>query len=71
MDDIFAINISDEDMSSSSDANSSQIEDRARFIAAQSRCANLLIHNSNGLPSMNRIRVSAEERPIMIDRSAI
>lgn len=63
-------NTSDDDSSSSSDATSTQIEDRARFAAAQSRCEILLMFNSNGLPSSTFFRATASDGPIMVDREA-
>lgn len=63
--------IVDEDSSSSSDASSAPIEERARFAAAQSRCANILIFGRKGLPNDVFIRGSSSAGPVVIDRSII
>ena len=67
-------NISDDSNSSSSDATSQVLEDRARFAADQSRCANVLIFGRKGLPSDVFVRASgstAVHNPIVVDRSVI
>lgn len=52
LEDVLATNVSDDGSSSSSEATSTQVEDHARFVAAQSCCANVLIFNKNGLQVM-------------------
>ena len=67
-------NISDDDSSSSSDATSAAIEDRARFAAAQARCANILIFGRKGLPNDVFVRANDQSvirEPIIVDRSAL
>lgn len=60
-----------DDSSSSSDATSVPGEDRARFAAAQSRCANVLIFGRKGMPADVFTRAStstAQPEPITIDK---
>ena len=67
-------NISDDDSSSSSDATSAAIEDRARFAAAQARCANILIFGRKSLPNDVFVRANNQSvirEPIIVDRSAL
>lgn len=63
-----------EDSSSSSDATSNTMEEKARFIAAQKRCASILIIDRKGLPADVFSRGSSSSKPptsIMIENSAL
>lgn len=66
--------VSDDSSSSSSDATSTLVEEHARLVAAQARCANILIFGRKGLPSDVFVR-AADQRtirePIVIDRNVI
>ena len=64
----------DDGSSSSSDASSNMIEERAHFVAAQRSCANILIFNRKGLPNDTFIRAtksSVNREPIVIDRALV
>lgn len=63
--------ITDEDSSSSSDASSTLVEERACFVAAQSRCANILIFGRKDMPRDVFIRGSSLANPIIIDKSVV
>lgn len=64
----------DDGSSSSSDATASMVTEQARFLAARSHCANMLIFNRKGLPDDIFIRageLSAISRPVVVDISLI
>lgn len=52
-------NATDDTSSSSSYAGSAQVEDRAHFVAALNRCANMLILNTKDLPDDIFVRATA------------
>jgi hypothetical protein len=73
LDEVFQ-NISDDGSSSSSDASSVPVEERARFVATQARCANILIFGRKGMPSEVFTRGSGQlviREPIIVDRNAV
>jgi len=61
----------DESSSSSNDATSAPLEERARFAAAQQCCANALIFKRKDLPDDVFVRGSTSSAPIIIDRNAM
>ena len=70
LEDVLEINVTD-DASSPSTEVTSQVEDQARFAAAQSRCANILIYNRNDLPSAAFTRATVTEGPIVVNIEAV
>lgn len=71
LEDVLGINIIDDASSSAIEVRNSQMEDQACFAAAQSHCANLLIHNSNSLPGAAFTRATTDEGSIVINKEAI
>lgn len=72
LDQVFDNVTSDDDSSLSSDATSALMEERAKFMAAQARCANVLVFGRKGLPSDRFIRgadLPAIRELVVVDRA--
>jgi len=74
LDQVFDNAEADDGSSSSSDPTSSLLEDHARFDAAQSRCANILIFGRKGMPADVFTRGSSsanQPEPVIIAREVL